>query len=256
MFNHRTASISAYIILASLIILNLFVDIGYVPYLVLFLVCGGIIFYGSAFVNSGFYFKMVCSAKTDEKIIAITFDDGPTQVTPLILDVLKEYNVHAAFFTVGSRIENNEHILKRINEEGHLIGNHSYFHNFWFSNYSAKRIHNELQETDAAIEKCTGRKVNLFRPPSGVTNPNIKKVVIKINYIPVGWSVKSKDTVIESSDKISARIRSKVKPGDIILLHDTNVKIVQPLRELLEYAVQSGYKVVRLDELLNVEPYK
>lgn len=256
MFNYRTASIFAYIILVLLIILNLFVDIGYIPYLVLFFVCGGIIFYGSAFVNSGFYFKMICSAKTNEKIITITFDDGPTQVTPLILDVLKEYNVKATFFAIGNRIEKNEQILKRIDEEGHLIGNHSYFHNFWFANYSAKKILNELTDTDKVIEKYTSKRVNLFRPPYGVTNPNVKKAIVRMNYIPIGWSVKSRDTVIKSSDKILIRLKNKVKPGDIILLHDTDIKIVQVLKEFLEYVLHSGYDVLRLDKLLNINAYK
>lgn len=256
MFNYRTASIFAYIILASLIILNLFMDIGYIPYLVLFLVCVGIIFYGSSVVNSGFYFKMICSVKTDKKIIAITFDDGPTAVTPLILDVLKEYNVLATFFTVGSRVEKNELIIKKIVNEGHLISNHSYFHNFWFSNYSLKRISSELRETENIIEKYSGKRTNIFRPPYGVTNPTIRKVVKKMNYVPVGWSLKSKDTVIKNSDKILLRLKNKVKPGDIILLHDTDAKVIIVLKEFLEFALQKGYKVIRLDAFINVEGYK
>lgn len=256
MFKYRTASIFAFIILALLMILNLFVDIGYVPYLVLFLLCSGIIFYGSAVVNSGFYFKMICSVKTDKKFIAITFDDGPTTVTPLILDVLKEYNVLATFFVVGSRIEKKELIIKKIVNEGHLIGNHSYYHNFWFSNFSLKRITGELRETENVIEKYSGKRTNFFRPPYGVTNPTIKRAVKKMNYIPVGWSLKSKDTIIKSSDKILLRLKNKVKPGDILLLHDTNAKVIIVLKEFLEFALQNGYKVVRLDALLNVEGYK
>jgi peptidoglycan-N-acetylglucosamine deacetylase len=256
MFNYKTASISAYIILASLIVLNLFTDIGYIPYLVLFLLCGGVIFYGSAFVNSGFYFKMICSAKTNEKVLALTFDDGPTNVTPLILDVLKEYNVPATFFTVGSRVEKNELIIKRMDRQGHLIGNHSYSHNFWFANYSVKKIRNELIETDNIIEKYTSKNVKLFRPPYGVTNPTINRAIKRMNYIPIGWSLKSRDTVIESTKKIGSRLRKKLKPGDIILLHDTDTKVIIVLKEFLEYALQNGYRIVRLDALLNVDGYK
>jgi len=256
MFNHRTASISAYIILASLIILNLFVDIGYVPYLVLFLVCGGIIFYGSAFVNSGFYFKMVCSAKTNEKIIAITFDDGPTNATSFILDVLKEYNVPAMFFTIGERVINDKAIIKRIISEGHLIGNHSFSHHLLFSLFSAKLMMAELRKTEEIIESISGKRVRLYRPPYGVTNPNMKKAMNRMDYVAIGWSVKSRDTVIKNHIKIINRLKRKVKPGDIILLHDTDIKIIQVLKEFLEYVLQNGYKIVRLDELLNVDGYK
>lgn len=256
MLNYRTARVAAIIILASIVILNLFYEIGYLPYIILFLLSALIIFYGSAFINSGFYFKMICSFKTKEKIIAITFDDGPTHVTTSVLDVLKKYNVKAAFFLVGRRVHENAGLVKRIYEEGHLVGNHSYSHDFWFPNYASKRIYKELYDTSKIIKEITGREVNLFRPPCGVTNPAIKKAVEKMNLVSVGWSLKSKDTVIESSGEILERLKNKVKAGDIILMHDTDKKILQALTEFLDFVYREGYKVVRLDELINVKAYK
>jgi peptidoglycan-N-acetylglucosamine deacetylase len=256
MFNYRSASITAYCVLATLIGLNLFYDIGFIPYIILVLLCSGAIFYGSAFVSSDFYFKIACSVKTDEKIIALTFDDGPTSETNGVLDVLKEYQVSAAFFVVGRRVEKNEDVVRRIHEEGHLIGNHSFSHDYGFSMYSKKRIIKELVKTEDVTEKIIGKRMNVFRPPYGVTNPEIQRAVKHMDCVPVGWSLKSKDTVTDRADKIGARLIKKVKPGDVILMHDTMPRVAVALKEFLEFTRKEGYKVVRLDELLSIEGYR
>lgn len=256
MFNYRNASIVAYSILAIILILNFFIDIGYIPYLALFLICACITFYGSASVNSNFYFKVVCSAKTEKKFIALTFDDGPSHATPFVLDVLKEYNVPAAFFVIGKRVENDKGMILRICGDGHLLGNHSYSHHLLISLFSAKKLISELRETENRIENICRKRTRLFRPPYGVTNPMMGKAVCRLEYDTVGWSLKSRDTVIKNAEKISIRLKRKIKPGDIVLFHDIDIKVVQVLKEFLEYALQNGYKIVRLDELLNLEGYK
>ena len=91
-------------------------------------------------MGSNFFIKIVCSAKTDKKEIAISFDDGPAaNYTPEILQILKQENIKATFFCIGNRIAGNENILKQIKEEGHIIGNHSYSHHFWFDMYLIKK---------------------------------------------------------------------------------------------------------------------
>ena len=153
-----------------------------------------------------FFYKVICSANTDQKEIAISFDDGPaSNYTPEILQLLKQDNVKAAFFCIGNRIAGNESIIAKIKEEGHIIGNHSYSHHFWFDLFSSKKMLDDLKKMDQEIERVIGLQPKLFRPPYGVTNPNLKKAIIKGDYTPVGWSVRSMDTVIKNEKNCSTR---------------------------------------------------
>ncbi|MCD4747112.1 MAG: polysaccharide deacetylase family protein [Bacteroidales bacterium] len=208
--------------------------------------------YGSYFINSNFYIRTICSKKNNNKEIAITFDDGPVkEITPLILDVLKEFNIKAAFFCIGNRIINNESILKQIDEEGHIIGNHSYSHSCYFDFFSSKKMTEELIKTEDIIYQTIGKKVRFFRPPYGVTNPALKKAVNKMKYTVIGWSLRSLDTKGKDHRKILSRVKKRLKPGDIILFHDINPEIINVLREFIEYALSNNYKIVRFDKLIN-----
>lgn len=255
MLKFKTVRFFFLIVLITLVTANFFFSLGWLPYVILVVVFLSFIFYGSAFINSGFYLKTICSGNTDKKHFAISFDDGPTEITPLILDILKEYDVKAAFFLVGRRIEGNESTVKRIFDEGHIAGNHSYSHNFWFPMFSEKSIADELIKTEKLIEDISLKKVKFFRPPCGVTNPNIKKAVEKMNYYSIGWSLKSKDTVTGSSKKIEERLKRKVKAGDVILMHDNDIKICRTLKGFLDYAKRKNFEVVRLDALLKIMAY-
>jgi peptidoglycan/xylan/chitin deacetylase (PgdA/CDA1 family) len=96
-----------------------------------------------------FFLPVICAADTTRKEIAISFDDGPVQhFTPETLEILEEYGVKAAFFCIGQRIAGNENLLKRIHEDGHLVGNHSYSHHFWFDLFSADKMQQDLTSMD------------------------------------------------------------------------------------------------------------
>src|SRR5690606_12624012 len=115
-----------------------------------------------------FYLKTISSANTTRRQIAISFDDGPAPLyTPQILQILKAHRVEAAFFCIGKRITENEELLKQVYDEGHLIGNHSYSHDLWFDLFSAQRMNLDLQMMNEAMQKVTGVKPRLFRPPYG-----------------------------------------------------------------------------------------
>jgi peptidoglycan/xylan/chitin deacetylase (PgdA/CDA1 family) len=207
-------------------------------------------------VDSNFYFNVVCSGKTTEKQIAISFDDGPArEYTPHILQILKEENVPAAFFCIGKRVAQNEFLLKQVHAAGHIIGNHSYSHATWFDLFSADRMYQDLKATDAIIHKVIGHRPKLFRPPYGVTNPNLKKAVIKGNYIPIGWSIRSLDTVITDHQRLLLKVTKALKPGAVILFHDTGKAIQSVLPAFIELAREEGFEFVRLDKLLKLEPY-
>lgn len=214
------------------------------------------LFYGSYFVWSGFFLKVICSARTDKKEIAISFDDGPANdFTPAILKVLRDHQVETAFFCIGNRIQGNEHLLRQLHEEGHIIGNHSYSHHFWFDLFSSKKMLEDLKMMDRAMESVTGLQPRLFRPPYGVTNPNLRKAIVQGQYVPVGWSIRSMDTVITDKEKLLNKVMRSIKPGAIILFHDTSKTTLDMLPAFIRQCRERGYVIRRLDKMLTLNAY-
>lgn len=225
-------------------------------YGILFLAYSLIVFYGCYYIGSDFFIKVICSVKTDRKEIAISFDDGPADsYTPQVLRILDEENIKAAFFCIGNRIAGKEKVLKQLHDSGHVIGNHSYSHHFWFDMYSSKKMLADLREMDEELQRVIGLKPALFRPPYGVINPNLKKAIVDGNYIPVGWSVRSFDTVIKDESKLFKKILRGLKPGAVFLFHDTSVTTLNILPEFIREVKNRGYNIVRLDKLLALAPY-
>lgn len=225
-------------------------------YPLLFIVYSLIVFYGCYYVGSNFFIKIICSAPTNQKEIAISFDDGPAKnYTTEILQLLKQDNIKAAFFCIGKRIAGNENIIRQIKEEGHIIGNHSYSHHFWFDMFSSGKMLDDLKRMDQEMEKVTGMRPKLFRPPYGVTNPNLKKAIIKGEYTPVGWSVRSMDTVIKDEKRLLSNIKGSLKPGAIFLFHDTSETTLKVLPEFIKEVKNRGYQIIPLDKLLSLKPY-
>ena len=240
------------------LLLGLHVKYGIPVYLypLLFVIYSLIVFYGCYYIGSNFFIKVVCSADTDKKEIAISFDDGPaTNFTPQILQLLKEENIKAAFFCIGNRIPGNEKIVKQLQEDGHIIGNHSYSHHFWFDMFSSKKMLEDMRLMDQTMKAVTGLQPRLFRPPYGVTNPNLKKAIINGNYTPVGWSVRSMDTVIKNETKLLHKIKAGLKPGAVFLFHDTSNTTLQVLPRFFKEVKNQGYHIVPLDKLLHLSPY-
>lgn len=256
MLTFRNTNIFFIILLAFLIGIHIRYGLPLFVYLFLFLVYSLIIFWGCYYIGSNFFIKIVCKANTDKKEIAISFDDGPAvKYTPGILQVLKDENIKASFFCIGNRIAGNENILKQIKEEGHIIGNHSFSHHFWFDLYSAKKMQQDLVQMNAEMKRVTGLTPKLFRPPYGVTNPNLKKAIIQGNYTPVGWSVRSMDTVIKDEIKLRSKIITGLKPGAVFLFHDTSKTTLNVLPLFIKEVKKLGYNIIPLDKLLHLQPY-
>jgi peptidoglycan-N-acetylglucosamine deacetylase len=256
MLNFRNTNI--FFISLLIILIGLHIKYGLPVYLypLLFVVYSLIVFYGCYNVGSNFFIKIVCSANTDQKEIAISFDDGPaTNFTPEILKLLKQDNIKATFFCIGNRIAGNENIVKQINEEGHIIGNHSYSHHFWFDMFSSSKMLDDLRGMDHEMKKVTGLQPKLFRPPYGVTNPNLKKAIEKGDYTPVGWSVRSMDTVIKDENKLLKKINRSLKPGAVFLFHDTSKTTLKVLPGFIKEVKNRGYSIIPLDKLLHLKPY-
>ena len=208
--------------------------------------------YASANIRSGVYVKTCCRLDTNEKLLALTFDDGPDAInTPLVLDVLQKHHIPAIFFCIGKSIENNELLLQRMIAAGHLIGNHSWGHQSLLPFYSSKQLQQEITHTEQEIERAIKQKAACwFRPPFGITNPNISKAIHEKKYRTMGWNIRSFDTISSNHQSVVQRIIKKIKPGSIILLHD-NLKDAPVIVEaIIKHAHQEGYTFVRADKYI------
>lgn len=209
---------------------------------------------GASFIEWNFYLKSFNSGKK-EKQIALTFDDGPSELTPAILDVLKEQNVQAAFFTIGKNASKYPEIVKRWHEEGHVVGNHSYDHGFNFDWQSSKKMAAEIERTNHLILTTIGVTPLLFRPPYGITNPNLARAVDKTGMYSIGWSVRSLDTRAGDATKLLNKLLNEIKGGDIILLHDTMAITREILTDFIVQARKKGFTFARVDQLLDIDAY-
>jgi len=209
------------------------------------------------YINSKFYIKALCRAETVKNQIAFTFDDGPDPlISPQILDILKENNVKATFFLIGSKIPDNIEIVRRILNEGHIIGNHSFSHNNWFGFWNDKKITEDLKKTHSLVEENFDKKMLLFRPPFGVTTPFTPKFVKAMNYTTIGWSLRSLDTTIKSEKRLLKRLKLKLKPGRIVLFHDNMPQTVAVLKDFINFTLEKNYQILPLDELTGVKAYE
>lgn len=203
------------------------------------------LFYASYSIKSQVYMRALCRIETTEKVVYLTFDDGPdAEQTPQVLDVLKRNNAKAVFFCIGSRIAGNEALLKRMADEGHQIGIHSFSHANGFPLFSRSRMIADIRQCQQAIEQATGSTTTLFRPPFGVTNPTIGKAVKSLNLKTIGWTIRTYDTNRCSDEKIIRRISRQLRPGAIILLHDRLPQSAERLQMVIEAVKKAGYEIV------------
>lgn len=210
---------------------------------------------GAVKIGLGFYFESLCKSPTAQKVVVLTFDDGPDElVTPPLLDLLKQYKAPATFFCIGRHINANKELLKKIDTDGHIIGNHSFSHNNLFDLYGSKKMAEEILATNKEVDRAIGKYPVLFRPPYGVTNPSLKKAVEKTKMQSIGWSLRSFDTV-KSIDKTFSKLKNKTKPGSVVLLHDNDLKVIPIVEQYLSWLSENNYKVVSLTDLFNIEAY-
>lgn len=236
--------------------------------------------WASASIRSGVYVRAFCREKTDRKVVYLTFDDGPhPPETERVLDVLRERGARATFFLIGSKVSGNEAALRRMLEEGHALGLHTYSHAGTFPLLSFDKMLADVNEGKRSVESVAGKKISLFRPPFGVTNPTISKVIRTLGLQTVGWDVRSFDTMFCKSSEHSCkssehscrqsghsckqsehsckqsghdwyvpvvkRIMKQVRPGSVILLHDRLDGASELLFLLLDSLAASGYDFTR-----------
>ena len=190
-------------------------------------------------IRWNFYFRSINNTKG--KGVLITFDDGPDQYTSDILDILKKNNVKAMFFLIGSKIENQSPLIKRMVDEGHVIGNHSYHHSNLFPTLSVKKMTDEVRKTNELIQGIQGNS-EYFRPPFGVCNPTVGKVIRKERMQSVGWTIRTFDTQKKSAEKLKQSILQKVNSNSIILFHYSQEVTRDILEDVIPKIKERGLK--------------
>lgn len=183
----------------------------------------------------------------DPKNILLTFDDGPVETTAEILDVLSAEGVSAVFFVVGQRVEAHPDLARRILDEGHAIGNHSYHHNVRATFYTRRKYLRELEACNLAVRQAVGKAPVLVRPPFGVSNPGIAGAIKRHGMLCLHWTVRSLDTVRKRA-VVLAQLLGKAKAGSIILLHDHGSLGAEGVRELIHGLRQKGMEFTNAKE--------
>jgi polysaccharide deacetylase family sporulation protein PdaB len=191
----------------------------------------------------------------DEKILALTFDDGPDpKETPAILDILKKYDAKATFFVIGNKVRRNPQIVRREWEEGHEIANHTYHHQF-LGRVPDWQIQQEIGETQTAIMETTGKKARLFRPPGGVFNSRVLDACKKeqLQLVLWSWHQDTQDWAKPGAGRIVRKVLRNTRNGDIVLMHDYvsgRSQTVDALEIILPELIRRGYHFVTVSELI------
>ena len=192
------------------------------------------------------------------KVAYLTFDDGPSRnVTPKILDILYSYDIKATFFVVGKQAEKNPDILKRIYEEGHAIGNHSYSHNYGYLYKNVNNFYHELKVTERVLKNILGEdfETKLMRFPGGsfgAQKAPFRKFVVEKGYNYIDWNSLNGDAEGDQipADKLIKRFKSTFDNQQtlVILMHDTDAKetTVKALPAIIEFLIEKGYQFATL----------
>lgn len=183
----------------------------------------GIVITGVMVPQLEMFGDVLCRGPSSVAEVALTFDDGPhPEHTLKVLALLDAAGVHATFFLLGSKVEAHPLVAREIVERGHEIGLHGYEHDRWLSLRSPGRIVEDLNKALTAIESATGMRPTLFRPPVGHVSPRTETAASKLGLTLVGWSARGLDGLSGADGhKVAARIRRRLEPGAIVLLHDT-----------------------------------
>lgn len=208
--------------------------------------------------------EIVRGIDRDEKVCYLTFDDGPTkEITPKVLDELKKYNVKATFFCLGKMLDANPDIAKRAYDEGHLIANHSYNHDYKTLYATSESFMDEINKTQDKIKEITGEEpFKLIRFPGGGYNAGdhaaekqVYKACLKENgFYYADWNCLNGDAEasLRSADELVAKVKqTALEDNIIVLMHDAATKTTTPqaLGRIIEYLKEKGYEFKRLDEI-------
>jgi len=197
----------------------------------------------------------IAEVPTREKVVALTFDDGPhPDFTPAILDALEMYQVKATFFMIGERMQKYPQIVERVVADGHAIGNHTYDHPHDLESLASPEVIRELDDCEQIIEQMTGRRTHLFRPPRGLLNGTILTIAKEEGYQTILWTVSADHHDAPTPEAMAKRVLEHVRPGAIILAHDgtfaSRIRDVRATPLIISELQRRGYRFVTVPELL------
>jgi peptidoglycan-N-acetylglucosamine deacetylase len=193
---------------------------------------------------------LTAQVNTDEKVVALTFDDGPTQQVADILPILEKYNAKATFFLIGNEIEKNPEAAEMIARAGHQIGNHTYSHNRMVLK-PPSFIKKEIEKTNTLILKAGYKGEVDFRPPNGKKLIALPYYLDQQNIDTITWDIEPDSYYTNSIDKVNY-VKKNVKPGSIILLHpmyDQTGEELKTFEGILKTLSTEGYRFITVNEL-------
>src|SRR5947199_10393274 len=193
------------------------------------------------------------SVHVDGPYIAMTFDDGPSAtLTPKLLDLLAGRHIKVTFFVIGENVAEHPEIVARAAREGHEIGNHSWSHPN-FAKMSEERVHQQLWQTDTAIQNATGTRPTLMRPPYGSITAREKRWIHdELGYDIILWDVDPYDWKRPGPAVVRARILKETRPGSIVLSHDIHPGTIEAMPSTFDELETTGFKFVTVSELIRM----
>ena len=201
-------------------------------------------------VGTGERLVPIYFVETKEKKVAFSFDASwGAERTEKILETLKEHNIKTTFFLTGFWVEAYPEYVQLIAEEGHEIGNHTLTHPH-MNSLTVEEIRIELKKVEKMIERASGQKTTLFRPPFGEYNNQVLEAVSSLGYQAVQWSIDSLDWKNLNAEEITERVTSRSHRGAIILFHNNGLYTADALPEVIDYYHRKKYTIVPLSELL------
>lgn len=205
--------------------------------------------------------QVICSVPTDKKVVALTYDDGPhPKFTPEILNVLDKYHIKATFFMIGQDMEKYPGVVKEVLAHGHVIANHTYTHPHDIELDTRAQMLVELEKCEKVIERLTGNRAYLFRPPRGLVDGTVMSVASQEGYNTILWTVCADHHDAPTPKLMAKRVLDHIRPGAIILAHDgtfpSRWKDVKATPLIIEELQKQGYRFVTVPELLKMQKVK
>ncbi|MEW6666895.1 MAG: polysaccharide deacetylase family protein [Thermodesulfobacteriota bacterium] len=193
------------------------------------------------------------------RTVTLTFDDGPDPAgTPELLRVLSRHGVKAAFFVIGRKAEGYPDLLRKIDEHGHVIGNHFYSHAWYTAFFTGRSIEKEITSTQKAIQRAVGKVPNFLRPPAGLTNPHFPGVLKRQRLHLIGWDVRPFDTH-NGAGLVVERVIRKIRSGSVILLHEgtrSPDELAGMVESIIRRLLALGYTFTGLEEMVGLPAYQ
>jgi peptidoglycan-N-acetylglucosamine deacetylase len=214
---------------------------------------------GICILKLNYFSRSFYRGSTSDHTVTLTFDDGPDPSgTPKLLSVLSRYGVSAAFFIIGRKAEAYPDLLRKIDEQGHVIGNHFYSHAWYTAFFTGKSLETEIAAAQKAIQRAVAKVPNFLRPPAGLTNPHFPGALKRLKLNLIGWDVRPFDTGGEA-ERVVEKVLGKVRSGSVILLHEGTRdpdELAGMVESIILRLLALGFTFTGLEEMTGLPAYQ